>query len=238
MSRRLWLAATSVAVLSLSPVAVEPAAELDEFGGLRGARRAATGFFRTSRAHGRWWLIDPNGFRFLTVGVKGVSLAPWPEVGDGGEAYRQAALAKHGAEEEWAKTAVERLWSWGFNTLGVSSDPTARRQQMPYVVSLECAAALGAADRARFPDVFDPAYERAVRRHANRVCRPHITDRWLLGYVTDVHPLSGLGARDSVSLLTQFLALPDGAAGRRALLGFLARRHLNIWELNIALRPT
>lgn len=234
MSRRLWLAATSVAVLALSPLAVEPAAELDEFGGLRGVRRAATGFFRTTRAHGRWWLVDPNGFLFVTVGVKGVSLAPYPEAGDRGDSYRQAALAKHGSEEQWAKAAVDRLRSWGFNTLGVGSDPIVRRQQMPCVVSLQCAAVLGPVERGRFPDVFDPAYERAVRRHALRVCRPYVDDRWLLGYITDTHPLSALGAKDSVSLLTQFLALPDGAAGRRALLEFLATRHLNIRELNIA----
>jgi agarase len=234
MIRWLWIAATSIAVLSLSGAAAQVPEELDEYGGLKGVRRAATGYFRTTRAHGRWWLVDPSGMLFLSVGVDHVSLEPRGEPGTEALTYREAALAKHGSAAAWESATVQRLRSWGFNTLGVGSGPAVRERRMAHIVSLQCAAADGAADRGEFPDVFDPDYERAVRRHARQVCRPHVSDPWLLGYITDAHPLSALGVRSPTALLAQFLALADEAPGRRALLSSLETRYLNIREVNVA----
>jgi agarase len=236
MTRRVWVATISAVLISLLPVAAQVTEELDGFGGLRGVRRAATGFFRTTRAHGRWWLVDPNGLLFFSVGVEDVSLGPRGGAGTGASTYREGALAKHGGEATWAAVTAERLRAWGFNTLGAGSDQAMRRQAMPYTISLQCAAARGGAVLGEFPDVFDPAYERAVRRYARQVCRPCASDPWLLGYFTDADLPWGTSEEGSANVLAQFLGLPDGAPGRVALLQFLERRHLNIQELNIAWR--
>ena len=39
------------------------------FGGWTGLQREATGFFRTEKIDGRWWLIDPEGYAFFSNGV-------------------------------------------------------------------------------------------------------------------------------------------------------------------------
>lgn len=236
MVRRVWVATISALLVPLLPVAAQATEKLDEFGGLRGVRRAATGFFRTTRAHGRWWLVDPNGLLFFSVGVEEVSLGPRGGVDTEARTYREGALARHGGEATWAAVTAERLRAWGFNTLGAGSDPAMGRQAIPYTLSLQCAAARDGAVLGEFPDVFDPAYERAVRRHARQVCRPCASDPWLLGYFTDADLPWGASEEGSASVLAQFLGLPDGAPGRVALLRFLERRHLNIQELNIAWR--
>jgi hypothetical protein len=48
----------------------------DRFGGLEGgASFRATGFFRTERRDGRWWLVTPEGNPFFSIGMDVVSAA-------------------------------------------------------------------------------------------------------------------------------------------------------------------
>ncbi len=47
-----------------------PAADVDVYGGWKGGPRLkATGFFRTEKVNGRWWLVDPEGRLFFSHGV-------------------------------------------------------------------------------------------------------------------------------------------------------------------------
>jgi hypothetical protein len=42
----------------------------DRFGGdAAGPKQASTGFFRTQKIGGKWWLIDPDGNRFFSMGI-------------------------------------------------------------------------------------------------------------------------------------------------------------------------
>ena len=55
-----------------------PPLGLDRYGGLReGPNFDATGFFRTERRDGRWWLVTPDGHGFFSLGIDVVS----PDVG-------------------------------------------------------------------------------------------------------------------------------------------------------------
>ena len=222
-----------VAVLiCLRPAYGQPSGSLDGFGGLLGPRRAATGFFRVTKAEGRWWLVDPDGYLFLSNGVNGVSLRPSAGREGAESAYREAALAKHRGEDEWAKATVKRLREWGFNTVGPDSEAVVRDQRIAFTVTLNCSRALRLAEGQFFPDVFDPDYERAVRRQAARACKPYAESEWLLGYFTDDQ--LDWGSERSQTLMGQFLGLADEAPGRRALLGFLEECYLNTAELNDA----
>ncbi len=40
-----------------------------KYGGYKQKQLEATGFFRTKKVDGRWWLVDPEGYLFLSVGV-------------------------------------------------------------------------------------------------------------------------------------------------------------------------
>jgi hypothetical protein len=55
-----------------------PPLALDRYGGmLEGPKFRATGFFRTERQDGRWWLVTPDGHGFFSLGIDVVS----PDVG-------------------------------------------------------------------------------------------------------------------------------------------------------------
>jgi hypothetical protein len=68
---------TSVADLKAAAVAEESdlqqhpgPADWNQYGGwLAGPQLPATGFFRTAKHDGRWWLVDPDGRLFFSVGV-------------------------------------------------------------------------------------------------------------------------------------------------------------------------
>ena len=47
----------------------------DQYGGwLTGPPLKATGFFRTEKFHGRWWLVDPDGHLFFSNGIDCVGM--------------------------------------------------------------------------------------------------------------------------------------------------------------------
>jgi hypothetical protein len=49
-------------------------ADLNEYGGwLAGPQLNATGYFRTQKVDGKWWLVDPDGRLFFSNGITGVS---------------------------------------------------------------------------------------------------------------------------------------------------------------------
>jgi hypothetical protein len=79
---------------------------LDRFGGFAaGARFRATGFFRTERRDGRWWLVTPEGHAFFSIGMDVVRASEATYV-DGREFMfrdlpaRDGALAAHWSERD------------------------------------------------------------------------------------------------------------------------------------------
>jgi hypothetical protein len=78
----------------------------DRFGGLLDTGRfRATGFFRTERRNGRWWLVTPEGNAFFSVGMDVIALAGETYV-DGREFMfrdlpaRDGELAAHWSERD------------------------------------------------------------------------------------------------------------------------------------------
>lgn len=54
----------------LNKHAISPIPESDRFGGWAGGPKfKATGFFRTEKVNGKWWLVDPDGNLFYSHGV-------------------------------------------------------------------------------------------------------------------------------------------------------------------------
>jgi len=221
-------------LVCLFPASGQPAVERDEFGALIGPRRAATGFFRAMKVEHRWWLVDPNGYLFLSAGVNGVSLAAGPGAEEDDSSYREAALGRHRGESAWAEATIGRLREWGFNTLGPAVDSRVREWGMAFTVNLECSRAVRRADAGGFPDVFDPYFERGVKRHAARACRLYAEDSRLVGYFTDGSLDWGAGEESGGPLIGRFLSMEDDAPGRRGVLDYLERRYLTIAELNEA----
>lgn len=51
--------------------------EWDKYGGWNaGPQLKATGFFRTEKVRGKWWLVDPDGHLFFSHGIDSIHLSP------------------------------------------------------------------------------------------------------------------------------------------------------------------
>lgn len=86
--------------------------------------------------------------------------------------------------------AHARLHSWGMNTIGNWSDiPMCRMQKTPYTAGFYIPVTnyLGDAKThgKRFPDVYDPDWEGALRRVLTRWFGATVDDPWCIGYFVD-----------------------------------------------------
>jgi hypothetical protein len=61
-----------------------------QYGGYRGTKAKATGFFRVERVNGKWWLVDPDGHLFLSTVVPNMGGAGAETKTDGREKYYAA----------------------------------------------------------------------------------------------------------------------------------------------------
>lgn len=163
-----------------------PPPALDRYGGYRRLKAMSSGYFHTQQLAGRWWLVDPLGNVFFSLGVNNVSSLPNPPH----STYHESAMRKYGDEAGWAAAVVNRLRDWGFNTLGAWSSPSTYHQEMVYAIILEITPAIIARGvpvvNDNFADVFDPQFPAAVADAVQAtISEDAITDPWLLGYFLD-----------------------------------------------------
>ena len=88
---------------------------LDEYGGVLEAPspRGGTGYFHLEKtAGGRWLLVSPQGHYMWMLSVSGL------DPHDGGPNYAHRIAAKYGSAAVWARQALLRITSWGFNIVG------------------------------------------------------------------------------------------------------------------------
>jgi hypothetical protein len=185
---------------------------LSKYGARLDMRVRATGFFRTEKVDGRWWLVDPDGHLFITVGLCSVNQSH----------FSKEMLKKHfGTKEKWAEATVTMLKSHGFNSLGCWSDwehINEGRPQMPYFTQWNFMLTY---KKQRDPKygrkgfqnqcmpVFDPGFETYCDEHAQRLSAIR-DDPWLVGHFSD----NELPFRpDSLS---KFLALPTTDESHKA----------------------
>lgn len=138
--------------------------------GRGGTLRGAQGFFRVGQdENGRWTLIAPDDRSFFCKAVHGV---------------RRAIDGREGLD---VPDSVARLRRWGFNTLGVGSESSAREDGLPFlgVVDFFGTAAAIVAPGARLPDVFDPDWPARAIERAQSICSWMAEERQLMGWVGD-----------------------------------------------------
>jgi len=213
----------------------------------------APGFFRSKKFNGRWWLLAPDGTRFISKGVTTVQFAQDNIQGMNMSPYGDANRAKYGAPQAWRKAAAQRLIGWGFNTLGAWSDEelskiTVDGKRLAYAPTIDLGGSFVALKtkggqawlQGVFPDVFDPDFEQHARQVAECRCAARKNDPWLLGWFTDNELRWGPDWRGKDELLTLFLNLPSATPGRQAAIALLRKRHAElsqfnrIWKTNFA----
>lgn len=201
-------------------------AGLTRFGGQLRDRQRATGFFRATKINGRWWLVDPEGGRYLDRAVVSVSMTPTPKA--------EAALReKFGDEAGWAAHTNRWLRELGFTSVGSWSD-TARLRAAPqpgaYTRIWNFMSSYGKKrggtyqlpGHTGYPGnaifVFDPEFAAFCDEHARQLAAGRAAP-YLLGHFTD----NELPLRREA--LANYLALPATDPGHRAARAFLQQRH-------------
>ncbi len=101
-----------------------PAAEkvsVNRYGGRTDRpREKSTGFFRTQKIGGRWWLIDPEGCRFYDIAINTVR-------------EPKEAKANFGSSGQWAEAVTKQFRENGFNGLGNGSSTNLQHVAQPLV---------------------------------------------------------------------------------------------------------
>jgi hypothetical protein len=87
----------------------------DKYGARADKKMPATGFFRAQKIDGRWWIIDPNGYRIINIGLNNVATAA-------SDSSRQLMEQKFGNEEKWAQSTKALMNELGYNNFGAWSD--------------------------------------------------------------------------------------------------------------------
>jgi len=176
-------------------------------------------YFRVGQDAGTFWLIDPDGGRFLSKGVNTVRFDQDRIQNSERIPYADACRRKYGSEKAWRGAAAARLADWGFNTLGSWSDEAvAHADPAPLALTpnLDLGMSFALNRRQDFPDVFDPEFNRHVEQRARELCGPRCEDQSVIGWFIDNELRWGPDWRGPEDLLALFLKLPAASPGHRA----------------------
>lgn len=181
------------------------------YGGFLNERIKSTGFFRTERIENRWWLVDPEGYLFYSIGSTGINPGiefagvqgreyiyeelP-PLIKGTGERFEKNSyytwnLTKRYESDNWIdnwiEKTVDRMDKWGFNTIANWSDETlCYSQQKAYVKNLQSWGFKS--ETMGMPDPYDPEYVSFVDSLAKIQCEPLKNDPYLIGYFVGNEP--------------------------------------------------
>lgn len=131
-----------------------------KWGGLVDDDLRGSGFFRVAERDGVFWLVDPDGGRFLSKGVDTVRFDQDRIGGTERVPYAEACRTKYGSLQIWRTVVSDRLASWKFNTVGCWSDElvaSAGSQLLATAPTAELGASFRLHRREQvFPDVLIP----------------------------------------------------------------------------------
>ncbi len=177
---------------------VSSLAQLGTYGGCLDQKVEASGYYYTKQIDGTWYMVDPEGYLFYTVGITSVE--------KGGGINLPADLKQ-----------------WGINALGNWSDESITG--LPFCPRFTFLQGFKNTSTYRkelfnediFP-VFDPGFESWVDAQAKAFVAPYVTNPWVLGYHTDNE------LRFHYVDISKFLTLPETDAHYIAAKNFMLDR--------------
>ena len=159
---------------------------------------AADGFYRVRQDDGgRWWVVAPDGGRTF---LRGVDHANWN--GHWCEAlnvnpYREENRKRYPSQGAWEAETLDRLKSWGVNTLGAGCSPELEGRGLAHCAFLSMGESFASqgSDHAlseaqgipgtAFPNVFHKDWEGFCDARAAQLCASRKDDCNLVGYFFD-----------------------------------------------------
>lgn len=196
-----------------------------KFGGILSIKEKATGFFHTAQIGDRWWMIDPEGYALVHIGMN--ALSPYE-----GKATQLALKKKYGTAENWSIQQAARLKELGFNAAGAWSDTeliTRPQVKMAYTLIWDFMSEFGKRKglvheepgHTGYPNdlifVFDPEFEKFCDQHAQALLQTK-DDPYLIGHFTDNEMPFPPDALD------RFLKLDQNDVGFKAAQTWLSQR--------------
>ncbi len=197
-------------------------ADWSQYGGWKGKRFQATGFFRTQHDGKRWWMVDPEGYAFLSTGVDCINpgssgpidgiedLFEWLPGADDptfGEALNTGRNRKsmdfyvanmtrvYGADwkDQWTTLTANMMHKFRFNTVGNWSNlEFARKSKIPYVLQMRAFPSTEVQLYRDFPDVFSKEYQTNSVAFAEQLTN-YRNDPYLVGYFLRNEPQWAFG---------------------------------------------
>ena len=230
------------------------------YGGWKQLQFKAKGFFYTHHDGKRWWLVDPEGYAFISAGIDCIrtsepgvlegqeELFSWlPPQNDSlfAQAYsssrnlkmvdflRSNMMRVYGNEwkQKWEEISAGLLKQWRVNTVANWSDnDMARNQKVPYVLNMSGFPTTPVKLYRDFPDVYDPAYNVAAQRYAEQL-RPIKDDPYLIGYFLQNEPHWAFGDNN---LAFEMFAVPTSSFTKKEMINWLQKKYGNIQAFNSA----
>ena len=196
-----------------------------KYGGWTAKQFESTGFFRTHHDGNRWWLVDPEGYAFVSVAVDCIGnnatgvisgqedLLEW--IPDNNDPVFKDAFSGSGDmvlldyfktnfmrvfgenwREKWETITSGQIREFRLNTIANWSDIRyAREAQIPYVLPLSGFPSTEVKLFRDFPDVFATEYLENAIRFASQL-KNFKGDPYLIGYFLRNEPHWAFGAHD------------------------------------------
>jgi len=165
---------------------------LSQYGGwIDGGKYKATGFFRTELIDGRWWFIDPLGYKYIDMGVAQTQ----PKKGS--QIQTASFESKYGTDDVWKEKIGEEFRSYGFNGMGPWSDfKLALTSEKPLTQAVFKKAFLQGFDKDGWSqdgvmEVFSPNFETYCEKIAEEQIAPYADNPYIVGWYTDNEPPAG-----------------------------------------------
>ncbi|WP_323135332.1 hypothetical protein [Dyella silvatica] len=136
------------------------------------------------------------------------------------------------AVDAWRTRSLDRLQSWGFNTLGDWSDGAlGKAHRLAYTRSIDIAGVFGNVSSGydywgRMPDPFDPRFAVAADNAVAKVANEVGDDSWLLGYFADNElAWAGQGPQGRWGLAKGTLAGDASSNAKQAFIAVLKKKY-------------
>lgn len=231
-----------------------------KYGGWKEKKFKATGYFRTQNDGNRWWLVDPDGYAFLSTGVdcirpasEGVlsgqeDLFAWlPGKNDSlfndiyytrGDMhmidfFKSNLIRVLGTDwrDHWEDITTGLLKRMRFNTIANWSDINyARHARIPYVLPLRGFPGTSVSLYRDFPDVFAPEYKSNAKKFASQL-ESFKSDPYLIGYFLRNEPNWAFGYHN---LAFEMFATDQNSYSKDAFIKWIREKYMNTDSLNIA----
>ena len=228
------------------------------YGGWKQLRFKPKGFFYTHHDGKRWWLVDPQGYAFISAGVAVIisdapglltgqeDLFTWiPPKNDSlfAQTYssrnnllmvdflRTNLMRVYGNEwkQRWEETTAGLMKHWRVNTVANWSDlDMARRQKIPYVLNMVGFPSTPVKLYRDFPDVFDPEYPKAAQKYAAQLEQTK-NDPYLIGYFLQNEPKWAFGNNN---LAFEMFATDTPSFTKKEMAKWLQKKYGNISVFN------